>query len=514
MAITVVQTATGTGNPPVSFASSITPGNTVILIAPCYNTSGNPNTITGVKLGGGTVTGTAAFFSPGTTGTVNSPTGSGNVASIAIWMLPNIQLAGQTQVDYTPSGSQVGQVAYEVAGLGTSPSLDKPASGSGTTTGTVTSGSTGAITGSPELIVGGAMIFAGATGAPAGFTTANPTGDCWAGYQIATSPGGSYTWTQTGNGNPWAVALATIQGTPVAPPPVYVILSAPWRPAPPPGRVPTQVVTGPLPAPPAKLGGITQPEAVPYLLPSGVAPQVITSLVPSSPGSVTGQPAALALAAPAGSVSAGGIIAGATAAFTLAAPAGTVSASGGVAGIPAALTFTAPAGSVSAGAAVQGATASLTLSAPAGAAGAGAGAAGSAASLTLATVPGSVSAGAVLTGATAGLVASAPAGTVSAGAAIAGLAARLALAANPGTVTTGAGVTGVAASVALSAPAGSVSAATAVAGATATMTLEAPPGRASTAATDPLISLIQSSGEPLAITQGGSGTLLTQSGRP
>lgn len=281
MAISIVQTATGTGNPPVTFASPVTVGNTVILVAPVYNTTGGTNSITGVKLGTNVIPGTIAFFNNATTGGINSASSGGNVAYISIWMLPNIQVSGQTAVDYTPSGSQVGQVAFEVAGLGTSPSLDQSASNSGIVTGAVVAGPTGAITGAPELIVGGAMIFAGATGAPAGFTTANPTGDCWAGYQIATSSGGTYTWSQTSNGNPWAVALATVLGTPTPPTPLHVVISAPYRPPPPPSAPPEQFLTALPPPAPAELAGIVLQDAVPYLPPSQVAPQVLTGQLPA-----------------------------------------------------------------------------------------------------------------------------------------------------------------------------------------------------------------------------------------
>jgi len=90
---------------------------------------------------------------------------------------------------------------------------------------------------------------------------------------------------------------------------------------------------------------------------------------------VTGAVSALALAAPAGSVSAGATVAGAVAGLTFAAPAGSVVTGISVAGQVAGLTFAAPAGSVSAGATVAGATAALTLAAPGGSVTAGASAA-------------------------------------------------------------------------------------------------------------------------------------------
>lgn len=215
MAISIVQTATGVGNPPVAFASPVTVGNTVILIAPTYSTSGTQPSTSAVKLGGNTITGTVAFFNPGINNGVNSTTGTGNVAYVSIWMLPNVQVSGQTAVDVTNSGGGIGQVAYEVAGLGTSPSLDQSASGSSTSSSSLTTGATGAITGAPEIVIGASMTFGGA-GAPAGFTAVNPTTDLWAGYQIASSVGATYTWSQSAAGTPWAAGLVTILATPSA----------------------------------------------------------------------------------------------------------------------------------------------------------------------------------------------------------------------------------------------------------------------------------------------------------
>jgi hypothetical protein len=82
---------------------------------------------------------------------------------------------------------------------------------------------------------------------------------------------------------------------------------------------------------------------------------------------VTGAVAGLALAAIAGSVSAGSSVTGGVAGLTLAAPAGSVLTGITVPGQVAGLTLAAPAGSVSAGAAVTGAVAALSLAAPGGA---------------------------------------------------------------------------------------------------------------------------------------------------
>lgn len=211
MAISVVQTASHSGNPPATFGSAVTAGNTVFLAATGYTTtSGNPST-SAAKLGGSAVTGTVAFFNNGTTGGILSPLSAGNGAYISIWMLPNIP-GGGTTVDVTFAGQSgiIGQVAYEVAGLGASPVLDKKTSGGSATGTAVDSGSTGAITGSPEFVLGCSMAFVGISSGPSGFTAVHPAGDMWAGFQIATSSGGSYDWQQTSSGNPWSAGLVTV----------------------------------------------------------------------------------------------------------------------------------------------------------------------------------------------------------------------------------------------------------------------------------------------------------------
>jgi hypothetical protein len=228
VAITVVQTATGTGNPPFSFGSAVTVGNTVILFTPGYSTTGSTPSTGSVKLGGNTITGTEAFFNNGTTGGIASASAGGNVAYASLWMLPNVQVAGQTAVDitFTAGNSGIGGVAWEVSGLGPSPQLDQSSSGTSVSATTNSSGTTPAITGAPEFIAAGAMMFSGAgAGSPAGFTVSNPSGDCWAGYQIATSSGGTYTWSQTSAGTPWSAIIATVKAAPT-PAPVYALQGA------------------------------------------------------------------------------------------------------------------------------------------------------------------------------------------------------------------------------------------------------------------------------------------------
>lgn len=246
MAISVVQTQTGTGNPPVAFGTAVTVGNTIILIGLSYSTSGGNSTTSSVTLGGSTVTGTVAFFNPSTFAGVNCYGSlSSELPYICIWMLPNVQASGQTSVDVTftgfGTGGVIGMTLYEVSGLGTTPGLDVSNFNSSTTATTINPGSSGAIRSSPEFIVAGSMSFGGAGSPSGGWTTQNPSTDYWTGQQIATSSGGSYSWSQTGAGVPWVSVIAAIATVPTptsgpaltpyatVPRPVLVTSGGGWR---------------------------------------------------------------------------------------------------------------------------------------------------------------------------------------------------------------------------------------------------------------------------------------------
>lgn len=109
----------------------------------------------------------------------------------------------------------------------------------------------------------------------------------------------------------------------------------------------------------------------------------VTPVNATIPGAV----AAIAIAAPAGTVAASSTVAGATASLSLAAPAGTAGEAESVTGAVSALSLAAPAGSVSASSSVAGTPAALALAAP------GAGStflAGATSALTLAAPAGGV----------------------------------------------------------------------------------------------------------------------------
>lgn len=140
-------------------------------------------------------------------------------------MLPNVS-GGAASVALTASGGgtvdgNVGMEAIEVSGLGSSPSLDtaspNPATASGDTQNT-SSGATGNIVSSPEIIVGASIGYAGGYTPPSSpWTNASPGtgGYCQAGWQVVTSSGSAYTYacTQPGGIAQWIAGVAAVKGT-------------------------------------------------------------------------------------------------------------------------------------------------------------------------------------------------------------------------------------------------------------------------------------------------------------
>jgi hypothetical protein len=150
---------------------------------------------------------------------VMSPTGGSEVSYMAIWMLPACGNGNSPNYGLTLSGGTASQWwVFEVSGLGVAPVVDKTASNSASTGSAANSGSV-QIGSSPEIILGGSIAWAGEAagpGAPWTLTgTPNDSQHGWSGYQIAATPGRSYSWSQTAaNGtNPWVAGVVTLRST-------------------------------------------------------------------------------------------------------------------------------------------------------------------------------------------------------------------------------------------------------------------------------------------------------------
>lgn len=214
MTISFVQSATGSqGTPPV-LGAGVTPGSTVIWVAGFY--SGLPESATGLELGSTVVSGTQQLVFPQTAGG-----GSGDPQGLLIAMLPNVQVSGQTEVNFTTSGSIVGMAILEFSGLGPNPVMDQFVINDGASS-SVTSGSTPATLWGPELIIGAGATYDGSTTAPTpagwnlgpGNSLLGIQGHLTVGYQIQTTPGQTYSWTQpTAAAEGWAAAIVTIRAS-------------------------------------------------------------------------------------------------------------------------------------------------------------------------------------------------------------------------------------------------------------------------------------------------------------
>jgi hypothetical protein len=188
---------------------------------------------------------------------------------------------------------------------------------------------------------------------------------------------------------------------------------------------------------------------------------------------LSGGPATVAVAAPAGSMSAG--LTGAVATVTAAAPAGTINA--GITAPAATVTVAAPAGSTSA--TLTGQAAAVTAAAPAGTVTTALmGQAG-----TVATAAPAGKTATAITGPAVGVTAAALAGTIGSALSMTGTVATVAAAAPAGAITSTTTLAGTVATVAVTAPVGSSSSSTVLAGMAANVTVTAPGGTITTTLT-------------------------------
>jgi hypothetical protein len=207
MTISVVQAPSPFGDATSGdFGDDVTEHNTVFLIMNAYALSDVTISTSDPLLGGAAVTGAALL------GHQQSAWDGTLTAYTAIWQLPDCP-GGADAVALTLTNGEVntatGLWAFEVAGLGTAPSLDKSAAANGTS-GIASSGASGDIITSPELILGAcAQNSPESFGQPGGFTGSNLEAGI-AGYQIAASAGNSYTYDVSNGGDEWAAVIVTI----------------------------------------------------------------------------------------------------------------------------------------------------------------------------------------------------------------------------------------------------------------------------------------------------------------
>lgn len=211
MTISLNQSPTVLGSYSGSMASAAAAGDTLLYVVTAYTTAGGTISAGSPTYNGSSVTGAAQYEPVQAAGTDSVFT--------TFWVLPNVA-GGGTSVGVTVSGETVpgdtktvGLTVYDITGLGSSPTVDRSNSASGTGT-SVTSGASGNIRQLPEFVCGSYVTF-GQTIATVGAPWTEPAQltDQFqsSGYQIITSGTSSYTYAQTdGASSAWAGAIITL----------------------------------------------------------------------------------------------------------------------------------------------------------------------------------------------------------------------------------------------------------------------------------------------------------------
>jgi hypothetical protein len=231
MAISVVQAESVSNGG--SLTSPVTPGSTVLILPVCYEFGSALVSTSSPELGGTPYTGAALLAS--SQNAYQSAT-TAAIGYTAAWMLPDVQASGLSSISLSVSGGNILDLfAMEITGLG-SPSLDQSSTGSDPDSDALTSGTTGAITSAPEIVIAGAVLIDEAIGSPGAPWTVVQDGTQFGqlAYQIASGSGGTYTWSATGAAtNAWAALCVTIASSaaPAQPP------AQPARSYPPPAMV-------------------------------------------------------------------------------------------------------------------------------------------------------------------------------------------------------------------------------------------------------------------------------------
>lgn len=212
--ISVVQTAHA-GAGPLSFGSNVTAGHAVYLVVGAYTTSSQNISSSSPTLNGNAVTGANAIFNFTSNG-INSGFNSGYGTYIAVWELPNVP-GGVNGLNVTLSNGTLSQlVAFEVAGLASTPTHDGSDYNTGTNTGTATGSidSRPCVSGQAAFVLGVAQIF-NQSSAPAASPWTSPlsgTLATWAGYRFCTGTNGeNFRWRQTATANgPWSAGIVAV----------------------------------------------------------------------------------------------------------------------------------------------------------------------------------------------------------------------------------------------------------------------------------------------------------------
>lgn len=213
--VTVVQSAQANVSPlSASFPANVTAGNAVVVIATAYNSSSGAISFSDPAYGGG---------APATLLTYTGPSSGGTAGTVqqCAYVLAGVPGGSKAVSVTTVSGTPYSIAAYEVAGLGTAPSLDQHATGTGQAAANpATSGATPPVTAAGELVIGSAVgygLASASPGAPWGHLLPDTNNWAWAGLQTPAAAGGTYSWSQASSGSAdWAAFVVTVAPTATA----------------------------------------------------------------------------------------------------------------------------------------------------------------------------------------------------------------------------------------------------------------------------------------------------------
>jgi hypothetical protein len=202
-----------------SFGNNVTAGSSIILIATGYNSTQTTLTGTNPKYNGNAVANSVQLYSVQSSTAGGASPSSADTVWVSAWLLPNVA-GGSSAVSITQTGSDnsagaVGLFALEVTGLGVTPIVDQVSTGNNLNGTATNSGTTGAITGAPEFVVGAAIAFTAVLSVPASpwFNIAMSYGCSEIGWQPTITSGGTYHYstTYTSGTACWASGVVTIK---------------------------------------------------------------------------------------------------------------------------------------------------------------------------------------------------------------------------------------------------------------------------------------------------------------
>jgi hypothetical protein len=204
MAVAVVQSVSS--NSTSITVTSTGAGNTMVVCIMGASGSGTPS-VSGVTLGGSSTGWSQA----------ESETGASNEAFSAIWTNSNIA-GSQTAVVVSGSNLDVasgygGILVYEISGLKTSSALDKSNKGTATSN-SWSSGATGTLTQSSEIVIGCCNASSTLSGPSSPWTNKTAGNYAIAGYQIVSATT-SQTYSGTGSGTtfPYAACVISLEAS-------------------------------------------------------------------------------------------------------------------------------------------------------------------------------------------------------------------------------------------------------------------------------------------------------------